>query len=228
MTFLFADVDAVIFDMDGLLLDTERLSLDMFMQACERCDCVPNRDVYLACIGSDGGKTKQILREGHDKDFPLEAVCDIWSRDYRRAILEEPIAVKKGAKDLLEFLSSENVKMAVATSTKQEMAAKKLMNVNFDHFFKIVVGGDQVSKGKPDPEIYQKAAARLQVPPAKCLAFEDSNTGVKAAYHAGMNVIQVPDLLEVSSEVKAFKHRIVNSLDDVSMLLREKIMSENA
>lgn len=222
MTFSSIDIKAVIFDMDGLLLDTERLSLSTFIQACEHCGCEPNREVYLECIGSNREKTRQILVEGHGENFPLDAVCDVWDKNYRRVTLEQPIPVKAGAKDLLAFLSGTQVKIGLATSTKQSAAVKKLLNAGIEHYFEFILGGDQVSQGKPHPEIYRKVAAQFGVSAENCLAFEDSNTGVKAAYYAGMNVIQVPDLLEPSAEVKAFNHLIVSSLDEGLQLLHDR------
>lgn len=222
MTFSFMDIQAVIFDMDGLLLDTERLSLATFMQACEQCGFEPKRDVYLDCVGSNREKTRQILLDGHGEAFPLDAVCEDWDKNYRRVTLEQPIPVKTGAKELLQFLSGTHVKIGLATSTQKAMAVKKLLNASIEHYFEFILGGDQVSQGKPHPEIYRKVAAQFNVSPENCLAFEDSNTGVKSAYNAGMNVIQVPDLVEPSAEVKAFNHLVVSSLDEVSKLFNER------
>jgi HAD superfamily hydrolase (TIGR01509 family) len=148
---------------------------------------------------------------GYGRDFPLERVTELWDK----------IQIKAGAFDLLKYLNEEKVKLAFVTSTHTEIAAKRLYNAKLDQFFLFVVGGDEVRKGKPDPEIYLVACRRLGEQPTNCLALEDSDNGVLAAYNAGLAIIQVPDVVQPSSEVKALGHIIVESLASVEGILRK-------
>ncbi len=212
---------AAIFDMDGLLLDTERIALNTFIEACRACYFEPDIDVYMRCIGTIGEKTREILTAGYGRDFPYTAVEKIWSEKYERAITDNSIPLKLGVMDLLDYLKQSRVKMAVATSTEYERACKKLHGTGVGHYFKIIVGGDQVEKGKPDPEIYLKVAGLLNEEPTNCLVFEDSDNGVLSAHKAGMNVIQVPDLKEPSDAVINLGHPILPSLRDVKHFLED-------
>jgi beta-phosphoglucomutase-like phosphatase (HAD superfamily) len=105
--------------------------------------------------------------------------------------------------------------MAVATSTRTKRATEKLGDAGLLDYFKIVIGGDQVEQGKPDPEIYLKAASALSSAPSRCLALEDSANGVKAAVAAGMTVVQIPDLVPPSDELLQLGHIVLSSLADV-------------
>ena len=196
--------DAVIFDMDGTLLDTERLSYLAFLEACQEHqfkDMEKAESVYRQCIGLNSTKLKQILREGFGKTLPPE-FYERWRKIYSRDAYEKTPPIKPGARELLSFLDSRNMVMAVATSTKYVNAMKKLKSTQLDHYFHTVVGGDQVQNSKPDPDIYLQAAKLLEVDPSKCLALEDSNNGALAAHSARTFVCQIPDMLPPSEEVK--------------------------
>jgi HAD superfamily hydrolase (TIGR01509 family) len=122
---------------------------------------------------------------------------------------------------LLQYLEIIGVKKVVVTSTAQQTALRWLKNTNILRFFYFVLGGDQVQNGKPHPEIYLTACRRLKVESANCLALEDSDNGVLSATNAGLVVIQIPDLIQPSTEVRALGHRIVKSLAEVEAILKE-------
>jgi len=212
---------AVIFDMDGLLLDTERMSISTFIEACREHDFEPDMSVYYKCIGVDWGKTKEILSAGYGEAFPLELITELWTKKMDRETTEKPIPMKTGAFSLLKYLEKEDIKMAVVTSTRTDIAKRELSNAKISHFFLFILGGDQVMKGKPDPEIYLTACRKLDEEPLKCLALEDSDNGTSAAFHAGLEVIQIPDLVSPSADVRNLGHRIVGSLVEVENLLRK-------
>ena len=214
------NINAVLFDMDGLLLDTERIALATFVEACRVHHFEPDVAVYLKCIGTKDTRTREILLEGYGKEFPFQPVYDLWRRKYSEETSTKPIPLKAGALDLLHRLEEEGLKRAVVTSTRQESALQKLSHTEVLGFFDFVIGGDQVLNGKPDPEIYLTACGKLGEEPGMCLALEDSDNGVLSATRAGLTVIQVPDLKEPSGEVKALGHKIVRSLADVLELIR--------
>ena len=205
--------------MDGLLLDTETIALETFIAACREHHFEPDLKVYYRCIGSNAARTKDILVNGYGPDFPYAAVTEFWRRLYDEET-RKPIPLKSGVLSLLEYLELKPVKKAVVTSSRQSNALKKLTNVKILQFFDFVLGGDQIIKGKPDPEMYLTACQKLDVKPGKCLALEDSENGVLSALRAGLIVVQIPDLIEPSEEVKALGQTIVSSLVDVETLLK--------
>jgi HAD superfamily hydrolase (TIGR01509 family) len=214
------NINAIIFDMDGLLLDSERIALSTFVDSCKEHNFKPNMEVYHKCIGTNASTTREILLEGHGDNFPYEAIAKLWARKYREEALHKPVPMKEGVLSLLQYLKQEGVRIAVVTSTRKRNALIKLSNAKILHFFDFVLGGDQVSNGKPNPEVYLTASQKLNEPPTKCLALEDSDNGVLAAHNAGLTVIQVPDLKEPSVEIEALGHLIVKSLVEVEGILR--------
>jgi HAD superfamily hydrolase (TIGR01509 family) len=210
---------AVIFDMDGLLLDSERVAMRTFVEACRELGFEPDVEVYYKCIGGNAERTRAILTQGFGDNFPFEAVDRLWHAKYHEESRTRPIPVKPGALELLNFLGHRDVRKAVVTSTRHDSARRMLANAGLAQFFEFVVGGDEIANSKPDPEIYLNACRRLDNEPSVCLALEDSDNGVLSAHAAGMTVIQVPDLLPPSAGVKALGHRIVASLADVEALL---------
>jgi HAD superfamily hydrolase (TIGR01509 family) len=210
---------AVIFDMDGLLLDTERIALDAFVASCRECNFEPDIGVYTRCIGTTSHMTREILTTGYGPGFPFETISGIWKKRYLEEVLTKPVPLKPGVLALLKQLDKLGVKKAVVTSTERELAKIKLTNAGIEHFFLFILGRDQVSQGKPNPEIYLTACRMLNEAPSDCLALEDSENGVLAAHSAGLTVIQVPDLVKPSEKIIALGHRIVNSLEEVPSLI---------
>lgn len=211
--------DAVIFDMDGLLLDTEIIALETFEQTCQMLKIPMQRSVYNQCIGTNAAKTKEILLRGFGADFPFERVSELWNQKYQEEALAKPVPLKPGVMALFSKAAEIGIPMAIATSTAQDKARLKLRNAGIEAFFDVIVSGDQVRNSKPDPEIYLKAARMLGKDPCRCLALEDSDNGVKSAHQAGMFVIQIPDLIPPSPETRQLGHMILNSLYEVPRLL---------
>ena len=214
------NMNAVVFDLDGLLLDTERIALSTFVDSCREFGFDPDLRVYYKCIGTTFSRTKEILTDGYGKTFPLDAISELWSEKYHEETSDKPIPLKAGALSLLRYLEKEGVKKAIVTSTRQESARRWLANTEILHFFDFVLGGDQISNGKPNPEIYLTACHKLDEKPLNCLALEDSDNGVLSALNAGLVVIQVPDLVQPSADVRALGHRIAKSLVEVEKILR--------
>jgi len=205
-------IKAAIFDMDGLLLDSERICMTAYLEAGRIVGHEVNPEVYLQCIGSNDKKTREILINGHGEDYPYEEIYKCWKKLYLKESLEKPMPLKAGVVDFLHKIQASGIPMGVATSTHSELAITKLKNAELFDYFNFVIAGDQVENGKPHPEIYQTAAEKHGVSASHCMAFEDSENGVRAALAAGINVIQVPDIVIPSKEVKAMGHRIVESL----------------
>ncbi|MGP8306086.1 HAD family hydrolase [Vibrio sp. YIC-376] len=211
---------AAIFDMDGLLLDTERVCMRVFQEACEVQELPFYKEVYLSIIGRNAAGIETIFRKAYGND--LDRLHQEWRTRYNAVVKHQAIPVKDGVVELLEWMKEQNLPTAVATSTAKDVAKIKLELAGLSKYFDNLTTGCEVNNGKPDPEIYLLAANRLNVDPTKCLAFEDSNNGVKAAVAAQMSTYQIPDLVEPCEEVRQFGHSIVPSLHDV---LRELKLS---
>jgi len=203
---------AAIFDMDGLLLDTERVCMCVFKQACQTQNLPFYEDVYLSIIGRNSAGIEKIFRAAYGDD--LERLHNEWKTNYQAIVNHQAIPVKSGVIELLTWLRANNIPTAVATSTHKEVAINKLELAGLTKFFDSLTCGCEVSNGKPDPEIYLLAAERLGVEPKHCLAFEDSNNGVLSSVGANMITFQIPDLVEPSEEIKALGHQILPSLKD--------------
>ena len=192
-------IQAVVFDMDGLLLDTERVFLEAFGRAQRRLGLGICKEAYFGMVGLNTRDLKIALNECLPSDTNAERFHQQWNLEIR-ALFEEPIAVKDGARELCTFLKDAEVPCAVATSSDAENASARLERVGLDDFFSVLVGGDQIRSGKPAPDTYLEAAKRLGTEPKNTVAFEDSDVGVHAALAAGMITVQVPDLLQPDGE----------------------------
>ena len=212
---------ALVFDMDGLLLDTERPALDGFVRACHDLGVEPNLDVYRQCIGRRMRESRRILLAGHGPDFPLDDVLAAWERYYAERVATTTPAVKPGAKELLETARALGLPCAVATSTRQPGTRKRLTATGLADYFAVWVTGDRVTRSKPDPETYRLAVAELGVAPAEAWALEDSANGVRSAHAAGCQVLQIPDLVAPDAALLALGHAVVPSLSAAEDLLRQ-------
>jgi HAD superfamily hydrolase (TIGR01509 family) len=139
------------------------------------------------------------VRAHHGERYPVDALMREWHGAYDALVAREGIALKPGLLDLLGWLDAEAIPKAVATSTRRTRAQAKLEQTRLAHHFAALVGGDEIPRGKPEPDIYLERAARLAVAPARCVALEDSEPGMHAALEAGMMAIMVPDLAPPSS-----------------------------
>jgi HAD superfamily hydrolase (TIGR01509 family) len=206
---------AVVFDMDGLLLDSERLALVSFEAACTHFQLPDSPDVFQKLIGANAQLAKVVLREGFAGQIEPEVFDEVWQKRYLELVTERPIPLMPGVENLLATLKQMNMPMAVATSSKTAGAIYKLTAAGIYDYFQILVGGDQVENSKPKPDIFLRAAHKLNFESKHCLAFEDSENGVKAAHAAGMTVVQIPDLIQPSDDLLALGHIVLNRIDEV-------------
>ena len=209
---------AVIFDMDGLMLDSERALLGCLAQAGADAGHDLPEDLLLSLIGSSDAVTRQIIASR----VGAESVDALLRDSYARydGIVAGGVPHRPGIIDLLDTLAAHGVPRAVATSTRRPLALRKLETAGLLPYFEHVATSSDVAHAKPAPDIYLLAAHKLGIAPRHCLALEDSPTGVRAALAAGMTVIQSPDLLEPDETVRALGHAIAGSLHDVRGLLQ--------
>ena len=206
---------AVVFDMDGLMLDTERMAPRCWSEAAAALGVTFDTDLILAMIGRNARDSRQFVLDHYGDDYPIDALM-LESRVQFDAIVErEGIAMKPGLHALLEWLEMQRIPRAVATSTHRDRAELHLERCALLSRFHALVGGDEVANGKPAPDIFLLAAARLDVDTADCVVLEDSEHGIRGALAAGMIPIMVPDLLAPSEDLLAREPLVLPSLADV-------------
>jgi HAD superfamily hydrolase (TIGR01509 family) len=207
--------EAVIFDMDGLLLDSERIAFDAFRYACARLNLGDQSKVFMKCLGTNQLAGERILYQEFRAIANVSEFIRLWDERYLSETTKQAVPLKLGASALLQRLSALEIPMAVATSTKTLRARAKLENSGILAYFSAVVGGDQVEHSKPAPDIYWHAAQMVGAKAASCLVLEDSDNGVRAGVAAGMSVIQIPDLMPPSRELLALGAPVMINLEEV-------------
>ena len=213
--------EAVVFDMDGLMLDSERAINECMARAASDLGHDLPASLWLQMIGGGDGLCRRLLadRIGADATVELlaraEAMYDV--------VADAGIDHRPGIVDLLDWLVARGIPRAVATSTRRPLAMRKLAAAGLLPYFDAVATSSDVAAPKPAPDVYLLAASKLGVAPARCLVLEDSPTGVRAALAAGMTPVQVPDMLVPDDAARALGHRIVASLGDAQRLLEARL-----
>ena len=189
-----------IFDMDGLLFDTERLFRDSWVEMAKRFGQVPRSDFPVAVAGTSGAGMREVIRQYYpDVDpFAFQEGCISHITD----ILKEGIPEKPGMREILTSFRAQGIKLAVASSSLRKMILSNLCRAGIDTYFDIVVSGEDVSRGKPAPDIFLLAAQKLGCTPESCYVFEDGINGVRAGIAAGCVTIMVPDLFEPTEDIR--------------------------
>jgi HAD superfamily hydrolase (TIGR01509 family) len=184
---------AVVFDMDGLMLDTEPLAARAWLVAARQVGVDFDEAVNPSLVGRTFSDCRSLILEHHGPGYPVDTLMGAWHGAYDDLVEREGLVLKPGLHELVDWLERERVPRAVATSTRRARACAKLERVALYARFAALVGGDEIARGKPAPDIFLEAAARLAVPPAACLVLEDSAPGLAGAIAAGMSAIMVPD-----------------------------------
>ena len=201
--------------MDGTLLDTEQLAARAWGEAADALGVGFDPALALTLVGRNFADCSRLLRGHFGVDYPTEALLDSWHATYDGIVAREGVAVKEGVHALLDWLDAASIPRAIATSTRRDRAEAKLAHAALLSRFDAVVGGDEVARGKPAPDIYVVAAARLGIAPERCVALEDSEPGFHSALAAGMMPILVPDLLPPSDALLALVPLVLVSLTEV-------------
>ncbi len=217
---LKARIRAVIFDMDGLMFDTERIAQTAWQQAASQFGYDFPSETYAGIIGLALPDVRRYTRSVFGEAFPFDPIYLRKQELVDEYILTHGTPFKAGLLELMGQIERADLRMALASSSGKEIILRNLKHAGLQAGrFHAIVGGDEISRGKPAPDIFLAASRRLDVPAEACLVLEDSTTGVQAACAAGMIAIMVPDLLTPSDATMGCAWRVLPDLRAVGELL---------
>lgn len=214
-------MQAVIFDMDGVIFDSERLVLDCWEEVAVKYGFQGIREVFLPCIGTNAVKTKEIVMNYYGSGFPYEEFRREASVLFHERTDQIGLPIKEGVRELLDYLKNRGIPTAVASSTRLEAVASELRQAGLYGYFKVVMGGDQLKRSKPEPDIYLMTCDKMGVSPQLAYAIEDSYNGIRSSYSAGMKPIMVPDMLPATDEMREKSIVVLENLLMVKDYLEE-------
>ncbi len=200
-----------IFDMDGVLFDTERIYQETWQEIAARQDITLDGSFLRAISGTNGAYMCRVI----EKYYHVPDGKDIMERcmEQVRQKLSVYVPMKKGVRDILDYFRKNDIGIAVASSSAVQQIEANLQMSGIRDYFSVIVSGLEVNQGKPEPDIFLLAAKRLHCAPEECFVFEDSENGIRAGYAAGCFTVMVPDLLEASSEIQPYCRKICSDLE---------------
>ena len=210
----------IIFDMDGLMIDSERVTFECYQERLKDMNLTMDEEFYKTLLGKPIKGIYQRFYDVYGNDFPIENVIQDVHQLMAERFETEGVPVKKGLVELLHYLKDNNYKTIVATSSNRDRVDKILAQAKITEFFDDSICGDEVTKGKPNPEVFLKSCQKLGVNVDEAIVLEDSEAGIQASYDANIKVICIPDMKypEKQYEEKTFK--ILKDLTEVTAYLK--------
>ena len=212
--------DAVIFDADGTLFDTENLMYEVWCDVGRDMGVTFTVPEYLHYVGLNRKAVLDVMRERIGPDFDGAEFMIRCVARLSQTIEERGVPLKPGVVEILDLLREKEVPVGLATSTHRVRTDRRLELCGLGEYFSATATGDEVSRGKPDPEIYQTVCQRLGADPARCLAVEDSKNGILSAHAAGLAVAMVPDMVPPTAELEAIAAFRCGSLLELCEVLK--------
>ena len=213
------DFDAVVFDMDGVIFNSERATMECWLSLSGKYGMKGLKTTYLDCIGCNAARTDRILKDAYGEDFPCEAFKKEASRAYHEKYDGGRLPLKSGVREILDLLKQNGKKIALASSTGRQTVLSQLKDAGIFGYFDEVITGDMVTESKPEPDIFLLACERLGVVPGMAFAIEDSYNGIRAAYRGDLRPVMVPDLLPANGEMRELSEAVFDDLEEAARYL---------
>ena len=211
---------AVVFDMDGVLFDTERICMKSWVDVAEQEGLPDMEKIFPRCIGGNADASRKIVLEAYGQDFDYDAFRKKVSVRFWEYIEKNGLPMMAGVKEILTWLKEEEWIVGLASSTIRSSVFDHLERAGIRDYFQAVVTGDMVTHSKPLPDIYLTACRHLGIEPCEAYAIEDSPNGIRSAYAAGMCPLMVPDMLQPDEEIRHLSYRIFKNLPEVLEFLK--------
>ena len=212
---------AVIFDMDGVIFDSERLVLEGWQEIAAKYGIKGIAELLPRCLGVHAQATREIFREYYGQDFPYDEYKKEASALFHSRYGNGKLPLKPGVKELLSYLKENGYLVGLASSTRQAIVEQEIRDAGLMPYFDNLVCGDMLKRSKPEPDIYLKACENLDVEPRMAVAVEDSYNGIRSAKRAGMVPVMVPDMVQPDEEMRSLAHKICKDLFEVKNWISE-------
>ncbi|HKM34292.1 MAG TPA: HAD-IA family hydrolase [Lachnospiraceae bacterium] len=217
-------IEAVVFDMDGVLFDTERLCTEAWREEANLRNLGDMEKAIKGCVGLNLTDTKEFFLKEYGNDFLFDEFHANAGVRFKEKIEREGLPIKKGVKEILAYLKAAGYAIALASSTSKKGVLGHLQRTGLTSYFEEIISGDMVEHSKPQPDIYLMACKALHVDPQNAIAIEDSPNGIRSAYAAGMKPVMVPDLIAPTSEIESLLYAKCDSLLEVKELLQKQTL----
>ncbi|MDI9218626.1 HAD family phosphatase [Clostridium tertium] len=211
----------VIFDMDGLIFDTERLSYESWKEAAKEFNIDFDLNLLYKLLGTNHESVRNTLHNEFENKINVDNYIMERNNIYLSKIMNGEVEKKKGIEELLKYLTDKNIKKAVATSSNREIAYKLLKDAGIYDYYDYILCGDEVKKSKPNPEVFLRVAEKLDIPANQCMVLEDSEAGTIAASRARMTPVIIPDLKNPSEDIEKLAFKKLNNLEEVINLIED-------
>lgn len=217
------EFQAVVFDMDGIIFDSERLIIECWKEVADKYGIADIERACEACLGVNATETREIFKSFYGQDFPYDEYKKEMSEMFHSRYDGGRLPVKVGVKELLQYLKEQGKKVGLASSTRSMVVKQELTDAGLIKYFDVVVGGDMVTRSKPQPDIFLKACEELGVKSEEAFAIEDSYNGIRAASAGKLRPLMVPDLMPVTEEMQELAECVFETLLDVREFLKDEI-----
>lgn len=214
------EIKCVIFDMDGLMFDTEKIAGMCLKEAASKYGYTVTDEIRFKLLGRSKKDNRKTLKEAFGDDYPFEKISTM-SMEIRKDYLNKNgLPVKPGLKNLLQYLKEHNIKTAVASSSNQDLVVQYLKMSGVYDKIDFIIAGDQVSHSKPNPEIFLNVIKHFDIKCNEALVLEDSRSGILAAHNGGIPVICIPDLVKHEDKINDLTLAVLNNLNEVIKYIR--------